>query len=65
MSLVRNGVILEQCATGVKVTFPTGEKRMVYNHPLTGKVEDQDKIIAVAKMPVDYRFPISFNTISR
>ena len=63
MSLVRNGVILEQCATGVKVTFPTGEKRMVYNHPLTGDVEDQDWIIVKARAPADYR-PAPFGGIA-
>ena len=55
MSLVRNGVILEQVGSGVRVTFPSGEKRMVLCASLTGCGEDQDKIITEAKRPVEYR----------
>jgi len=55
MSLVRNGVILEQVGSGVRVTFPSGEKRMVLCAVLSGCGEEQDKIITEAKRPVEYR----------
>jgi hypothetical protein len=64
MNLVRNGVILEQCATGVKVTFQTGEKRMVLNALLDGDHEKQDRIIIEAKKSKDYR-PAPFGGICR
>jgi hypothetical protein len=64
MSLVRNGVILEQVDSGVKVTFPSGEKRMVLNACLTGNGEEQDRIIIEAEKPKDYR-PAPFGGICR
>ena len=64
MSLVRHGVILEQVGSGVRVTFPSGEKRMVLCATLTGCGEEQDKIIIEAKKPRDYR-PAPFGGIAR
>ena len=65
MSLVRNGVILEQVGSGVRVTFPSGEKRMVLCATLSGCGEDQDKIITEAERPVDYQHTTLIGGICR